>query len=247
MPEASAAAVSAQAVADHELAKKSEAAVQAPPTFANSDLTARRYGLAPPAQAGVALSAKDVPTDQRLRFVQTEQKAKPLVTDNVSTPNPVLSSFQFEQSASGLQVIDSDGSVYSGYLQPAQSAAGTTSGLTRAQAGARTLKFAETQGAPPATAPAAATPPAWSNYFFRVVGTNQTLNQRVVFSGNLICPADSLSPSLAAGNPITGGVGGAPFSSGANNVLPLSNSRISGKALLDDRREIEINASPAKR
>ena len=246
MPEASAAAVSAKAFANNELAKTSGAAAQTPATLANSDLAAPRYGLAASTQLGVALAAKDVPADQRLHFVQTEQKAKAALTDTVSPATPVLASFQLEQSASGLQVIDSDGSVYSGYLQPAESATGSTSAPTRAQAGARMLKQAQTQGAPTATAPADATPQAWSNYFFRVVGTNQTLNQRVVFTGNLVYPANSLTSSLGAANSITGGVGGALFGDGANNALPLLNSRISGKALLDDRKEIEINALPAK-
>ncbi len=151
---------------------------------------ARRYGPAPGSSARSFSNAgrepagvsgnfekevvKDIPFVQR--FVRAVPKALALrasdrVSDRAAPSDPVLAAFQVEQSGRRFVVTDSDGSVYTGYLQ-----------LTN---------------------------------FFQVIGTNRSLKQKVVFSGNLIKPTDS------------------PEAPG---------TRISGKAVVGERREIQMEA-----
>ncbi|MGO9203366.1 MAG: hypothetical protein ACLQM8_22825 [Limisphaerales bacterium] len=151
---------------------------------------ARRYGPAPGSSARSFSNAgrepagvsgnfekevvKDIPFVQR--FVRVVPKALALrasdrVSDRAAPSDPVLAAFQVEQSGRRFVVTDSDGSVYTGYLQ-----------LTN---------------------------------FFQVIGTNRSLKQKVVFSGNLIKPTDS------------------PEAPG---------TRISGKAVVGERREIQMEA-----
>ena len=81
--------------------------------------------------------------------------------------------------------------------------------------------------------------------FFRVTGTNRSLNQAVVFTGNLVA-----TTNLASFQPFTNalsigsGVGGARTGSSQPNLLPLRNSRISGKVVVGKGQAIEINALP---
>ena len=140
-------------------------------------------------------------------------------------PTPVLASFRVEQTGNALRVVDTDGSVYTGAVQQVAQPASTA----RATA---------PKNAPAVASVAIVTAPAQAaqNYYFRVAGTNRNLNQNVIFSGNLI--------------PLTN----APILTGAVGTrraleLPveslLSNSRISGKAVIGDQKEIEVNATPA--
>ena len=141
--------------------------------------SARSFGNAGRGPAGVSGNlekevVKDIPFVQR--FVRVVPKALALrasgrVSDRAAPSDPVLASFQVEQSGRRFVVTDSDGSVYTGYLQ-----------LTN---------------------------------FFEVIGTNRSLKQKVVFSGNLIKLTDS------------------PEAPG---------TRISGKAVVGERREIQMEA-----
>jgi hypothetical protein len=127
------------------------------------------------------------------------------------TASAVLASFRVEQSGRQLRVIDSDGSVYSGYVV----AAGRGSARPRlvedssisnatasASAGLLTNSFAFYAAVPP------------REFSFRVSGTNLTLNQVVVFAGDLSGPsnapallADSAAsaPSATESSPVRGG------------------------------------------
>jgi hypothetical protein len=85
---------------------------------------------------------------------------------------------------------------------------------------------------------------AAQNYFFTVAGTNRNLNQNVVFSGNLIPLTNALFLRSNAG-----AIGGALRTGRAAPAMPppslLSNSRISGTAVIGNEKEIEVNATPA--
>ena len=144
--------------------------------------------------------------------------------DGLIASAAVLTSFRVEQTGNALRVVDTDGSVYTGAVQVAQPAS--------------TVRAASPKNAPVVARVITAAPPspAAQNYYFRVAGTNRNLNQNVIFSGNLI--------------PLTN----APILTGAVGTrraleLPveslLSNSRISGKAVIGDQKEIEVNAIPA--
>jgi hypothetical protein len=141
---------------------------------------------------------------------------------------PVLASFRVEQNGSQLRVVDADGSVYTGAVQVAQTE-------NTPKAVSPILKSAPSTVQAAARAPS----PAAQNYFFRVAGTNRNLNQNVVFSGNFI-PLTNVSGAYASGF----GEGGASAVQTPANSL-LLNSQISGKAVIGNQKEIEVNATPA--
>lgn len=170
---------------------------------------------------------------------------------------PILASFQVQQNGAEIRVVDQDGSVYSGYVQSGAPAAG----------GAATLASNENPGSPrPAAAPVSeATAPAsqlerkeangnpigaptLQSYNFRVAGMNQSLKQNVVFTGNLLAITNG-TPVAPAGN-YSGNVGGGAGGGGQNAPTGqlqaglLSNSRISGTAVIGTNNQIEINAVP---
>ena len=103
----------------------------------------------------------------------------------------VLNAFRLEQTGQSLRVIDHDGSVYTGSFQSAGYP--LTDTVSRVDKGTSTARYAE----PPVRKAVQSQPQAvlgqpFTNsqntlqYFFRVAGTNRSLNQRVVFTGNLI-------------------------------------------------------------
>ncbi len=137
--------------------------------------------------------------------------------------NAILTSFKLEQTGSQLRIIDNDGSVYIGSLLSAPaggSLGGVASEAVSQEANRRRgLRSAQTQAAAPGSIQ------LLSPMSFRVTGTNITLNQKVVFTGNIAALTNSI----------------------AGRSLPtLLNSRISGKAQVNGRQQIEINAVPAK-
>jgi prepilin-type processing-associated H-X9-DG protein len=148
----------------------------------------------------------------------------------------VLANFQVHQYGSKIRVVDADGSVYEGSLQPESDAV---------QSG---LPVAATPP-PPLNAPAQAErkdtiatrddSQSAQNYFFRVRGMNQTLQQSVVFTGNLLADT-STSTNLQQ----TFGGGGAQMQLALTNQLPWSDSRIAGTAVIAGTNSIEINAVP---
>ncbi|MFZ1073348.1 MAG: hypothetical protein WAO21_07915 [Verrucomicrobiia bacterium] len=158
---------------------------------------------------------------------------------------PVLQSFQMQQNGNAVSVVDRDGSVYNGSVQ-----------LTNATA-LNEPAPAETPAAPPQVegkmAQAAGNKQQTAqNYFFRVTGTNRTLKQNVVFTGNFL--ANTIAPQTAQPSISIVGVGGGG-GGGAGNQLPqnaanqsqqsqLSNSRIVGTAVIASTNQIEIDAVP---
>ena len=84
------------------------------------------------------------------------------------------------------------------------------------------------------------------SYSFRVAGTNRSLNQKVVFTGNLLTATNLVSLVPAATNLSPGDVlernQAVPVQHG---LVPLLNSRISGKVVIGSRKAVEINALPA--
>jgi type II secretory pathway pseudopilin PulG len=205
--------------------------------------------VASPAPAPeVAGEPKELPsgTSGIQSFVQTGVANQQNLYRNVSASAqaaPVLQSFQIVQNGDVVSVVDRDGSVYHGSVQIAA------------------VKGNEAKG----TSPNEATPPmqreqeaeqrtdnqrqAAQNYFFRVMGTNRTLQQNVVFSGTV----EALPGAIANAPQSSGGGGGGGVGDAVQNKLQvstnqqqslLSNSRVVGPAVIDSTNQIEINAVP---
>jgi hypothetical protein len=151
----------------------------------------------------------------------------------------VLSNFEVQQNGNAIRVEDADGSVYDGSLQMENAVAQNTP-------------------TPPATTPVQvertkiitirSQVQSLQNYFFRVSGTNQTLKQNVVFTGNLLAISNTTT-NLQQSFSVSDGLGGGGFGGGQSqsvftNQLPWSNSRIAGTAVIADTNNIEINAVP---
>jgi hypothetical protein len=170
----------------------------------------------------------------RQDFVQINDARRTL--SSPSNAAPVLASFAVEQNGGELRVVDGDGSVYSGFVQ---------------LVGAPDLqKISATRS----VTPAAATPvkdmrdkevssTAGENYFFRVTGTNRSLQQRLVFTGNLFSATNGLQLNFNT-NPVVIGGGPTQTLSQQFQQVPLQNMRITGTAVIDGSKRIEILAAP---
>ncbi len=162
---------------------------------------------------------------------------------------PVLQSFQVQQNGDAISVVDRDGSVYHGSVQP------ETGTIRNEPAPAETVaaQIAPPQRQTKATPSAGNMQQAAQNYFFRVSGMNRTLKQNVVFTGNML--ANSGAPQTAQSSNSFGGFGGGGGGGSAGNHLQQAaanqsqqslmwNSRIIGTAVVASTNQIEINAVP---
>jgi hypothetical protein len=199
---------------------KTQAATAAPPpaSAAFFDQRKNEIAAAEPAVSRLFLNRLDSPVTRQ----------RPI--DSLTTPASVLTSFRVEQTGNAMRIIDADGSVYTGAVQVAQ-------------------QESVARAVPPKNAPSAAPmakiagrPQAGQNYSFQVAGTNRNLQQNVVFSGNVIPLTNG---QLATDGAASGGIAGARRASQLPAELLLSNSRISGKAVIGNQKEIEVNATPA--
>ncbi len=181
---------------------------------------------------------------------------------------PVLNEFAVEQVGGEMQIVDADGSIYRGTLQEQSLDQAMPSG-----AGQVFLRSRAGEAAPAAAvqAPVRAGTDlapqflnAAQNYSFRVVGTNLSLKQKVVFTGNFV--GIQSQDVLGTTNAVPTGqtqVSVEQFSNQklrtqvqnqllfrnqAQNLqnLPLQNqlapARIAGKALVGELREIQVDA-----
>ena len=99
-------------------------------------------------------------------------------TAGAAQSSPVLANFQVQQNGSAIRVVDADGSVYDGSLQPESSLTQNFSG--------KTVFAAPTPNQQQTAIVSQTESPTAQNYFFRVAGINRTLKQNVVFAGNLL-------------------------------------------------------------
>jgi hypothetical protein len=177
------------------------------------------------------------------RFVQTTAAVTSGSLAKERGSPAVLDAFQVEQTGNQLRVIDSDGSSYDGSIQFATAEALSDTvdetkrtGDFKSKAGLA-VQQSFREGVPESQ--------AGQNYFFRVTGTNRTLQQSVAFTGNLLVltnalPATetrlTLSPAAKS-----------QFPKGQTDLPTLQNSSISGKVQLGRDQEMRINAVPVAR
>jgi hypothetical protein len=144
--------------------------------------------------------------------------------------NEVLANFQVEQTGDRVRIVDADGSVYEGNLAAMQTEREKDamerkgSGLQKSskEAGAKESAFGELVNG--------------QSYRFRVAGTNRTVNQLVVFEGNLVAVTNAIAQSAE---------GSKSAAMGGENRVPTSS--IQGRARIGVSNEIEINALPVPR
>jgi hypothetical protein len=170
----------------------------------------------------------------------TEAWARGLQNSNEA--QAVLASFQLEQRGREIRIVDADGSIYTGRVQPAPAPALSVKATAAAPAPVRSSKAKEPalddgKRAGGSSAGGAAPAPALN---FTVRGTNATLRQAVVFVGNL--QPDALAQQSAVSRKAQNVIVRFQNQTPAQNQF--SSSRLTGRAHLANGAELEINAVP---
>jgi hypothetical protein len=173
------------------------------------------------------------------KFVQATLNKTLDLADKSAGAQSILFSFELQQVGRTVQIVDSDGSVYSGSFQSPVTYNYLDSTVSEKAAGTRSLQEAE---APSKRKGALSDSKLQTDlsFAFKVSGTNQTSKQVVTFTGEVLAPTNALSLVAPAGT-----VNGNRVAPPELNPLPLQNSRISGKALIGTNKEVEVNAIPA--
>ena len=184
------------------------------------------------------------PTSSTRRFGQVREYR----TNFNSPPMPnVLNSFQLEQNGRLIRVVDADGSIYDGAIEQPPTEEAARRGIAVQTAATDLKKNIEpeakrVEGLAAASADEIA---ALRNVFFRVAGTNRTLNQLVVFEGNFLARTNQAN-QIVLGAKLT-----ADQSATATGRQSLSQKAqqtpsglIRGQATIDLSNRIEINAAP---
>ena len=158
---------------------------------------------------------------------------------------PVLASFEVRQNGNALAVVDRDGSVYSGFIQPEMPAAQSVPPA----AAVPPAEKDKDASALKSERPAAQSVLAQNNYFFRVAGQNRTSKQNVVFVGNMIPLTNTLLNASQNQPGRSAGFNGALLlvTNNQNSRLQsalFSNVRITGTVTVDATNRMEINAMP---
>jgi hypothetical protein len=170
-----------------------------------------------------------------------------------SPPVPnVLTSFQLEQNGRQVRIVDADGSTYDGQIEDLPAESGRIAGVSQAKDADQLKKTAAAVRAQPRTGAARrdALGDLNQNLGFRVAGTNRSLNQLVVFEGNLLAHTNGLNilatgigdsaavpaqpPPVQLGQPVL-----------FQNAIQAQSARIQGQATIGGSNRIEINAVPA--
>jgi hypothetical protein len=173
------------------------------------------------------------------KFVNAETANKITdFADQSNTTKPILAAFELQQTGREVRIVDSDGSVYTGTFQLPEIFTYLHSAAAEKPVVTRSLQDSERQSGLNG-APADSKLLTELRYFFGVTGTNQSLKQRVTFTGEVLTPTNALSQLGSAGT-----LNGARFAPPELNPLPLGDSRITGKAVIGGNREIQVNAVP---
>jgi hypothetical protein len=153
----------------------------------------------------------------------------------------VLATFRLEQTGDKLRVIDSDGSTYTGAISLPASVASYGTAVEMKNEPLRPDSAPVSQ---PTSAPAGIASQSRQNYYFRVTGTNRTLQQPVVFAGNIqvLTNVPPVGQTAVTQLPVTQNQN--QFTPAQNQLPSLLNSTISGNVRLGTNQEMQINAVP---
>lgn len=189
-----------------------------------------------------AYAAGAAPTQASQRFAQI-----PKYRSNFNSPPVpnVLQSFLVEQTGQQIRLVDADGSVYDGAIEPPP-AEETKVALARRAPAPDLKKDIEAKRVQSAAAVSAGEMAASQNVFFRVAGTNRTLNQQVVFHGNFLADTNQANVMVRGA---TLHLNQAPTPSSQQTEWLQSQSQranalIRGQATIGASNRIEIDAAP---
>ena len=190
---------------------------------------------------------KGVAVAQRFVQVAPAARRKAAFADKAAPAHPVLASFKVEQAGQQLRVVDGDGSVYTGYLWLADTARRARTVKTEALAPTQAARAPAAVYEEKATLGVDLDHLLAQSYSFRVAGTNRSLNRKVVFTGNFLAATNlALSLPVHTGTGAVGSLGGSQNTLPRSALLPLMESRISGKVVVGNGKAVEVNAIPAK-
>jgi hypothetical protein len=177
--------------------------------------------------------------------------------NSTAAKTSVLANFQVLQNGNAIRIVDQDGSVYDGSLLTTEAKAESGNLNSIAQTDRIQNKTGGGGGFGGVGGVGGAGPSADSfqtaqYYFFQVIGTNQTLNQAVVFKGRLLANGIETrkvqqKPGAAAGPAHrTWTIAGQMKFDITNQAPQLSwpNLRISGTAIVNHTNHIDVNAAP---
>jgi len=158
----------------------------------------------------------------------------------------ILASFRVEQSGEEIRIVDSDGSQYRGSLALAQQdlartgVGGVAISSSVASASGESIRNSplKTSASPPNA------PSSVQNYSFRVTGTNLSLKQQIVFSGQFMPRLGTAAATPTQSLP--GNVSRSFAIPPPPETLSLPDYQIQGRAIIGSNSEVLINAQPAK-
>jgi hypothetical protein len=181
--------------------------------------------FARPAAAAPAPSVASVGADVAAGdFVQVHDRAR--FRAEPLPPSNLLSNFRMMRSGQKVSVLDADGSVYNGQVLNGTSNRAGVGGALAAKQQAKALKNATDE----------------TNWMFNVTGVNNSLNQNIIFTGNVLdMPwANSFDNNAAQFR------NSSQFQNGSNGSQAPStqNSRITGKVQVGGGKPYEIEAKP---
>jgi hypothetical protein len=196
--------------------------------FAAIQTTAKQKLLSP--EVGRAISGSDLKT---------------LPAGGVQAAAQILVSFRVEQSGRELRVIDSDDSVYAGPIQETIPAMAVSSAQQQRSGSVETLRAAKRQAGPAESLGLSAEQMVTPQRAFQVVGTNRSSNQRVVFSGTLTGLTNMVSLQSSKSAQGAQNLGGTAQVAEAQSNLLSQDFHVSGKAVIGQGQEVQIEAIPA--
>ena len=164
----------------------------------------------------------------------TQFRSAPGVQSQAANARGILTSFNLEQIGRELRVIDSDGSVYAGPVQPTNSLPVALTERRRLQDQAASKSRLQSPVIQESEVPA-------TGGSFQLTGTNKTINRRVVFNGVLTTNQALMGGRVLVQN--TSGVGGS-----ANRVQTNQKGQalhLSGTAEIEGEPPVRIEASQA--
>jgi len=192
--------------------------------------------------AGVARQLGRTEAPQQLVRAQLEQQVTDAKWSNTLPASPVLASFRVELNGQELRVIDKDGSIYTGSISQFQ--AGAPNAITEAVKPNSSSAPRESRSLAAGAMSKMRGVPQESSFSFRVAGTNLSLNQPIIFRGQLF-------PLMQNAGGITNNASTTAASRISGLAAPTAllkggECRVVGAATVGGGGEIQINALPSK-